>query len=429
MMLVRRLRYQGMLRFLVLWFGQTGSMIGSSMTGFALGVWVYQQHGAVSDYALVLLTNTVPALLIAPWAGALGDRYSRRMVMIVSDSIAGLSTVCLIVLFSMGHLVSWQIYLANSVNALARACQWPAYAASVPQLVGPAQHSRANGLMQLSNALAQLLAPLFGSALLVWAGMPLIFTVDVLTFGLALLTTTTTRFSPVVREHTADALPLLRSALAGWREFLRHPALVAVTSLIILSNFSAGSIEVLITPLVLELHSLPALGFLLTLGGLGMLAGSVAVSLLRPPRRLARAVLLAELVGALAMVLAGWLPSMLGLAIAAVVYFAMLPFGSTNHATLIQQQLPNALHGRVFALVSALASLALTLGFISAGFFADHVFTPAMQPHGPLLPFFGWLVGQQPSSGIQVQFILLGCLTILWTAGVALRLTRYPKQP
>ncbi|MCA0350619.1 MAG: MFS transporter [Chloroflexi bacterium] len=419
MISLRRWQQHPMLRFVLLWFGQTGSMIGSSLTGFALGIWVYQQHGVVSDYAWVLLTNTLPATLIAPWAGALSDRFNRRTVMLISDSIAGLSTIGLIILFSTGQLVIWQIYLANSINALARACQWPAYVASVPQLVDSTHHNRANGLMQLSHALAQLLAPLIGSSLLAWVGMPFIFTLDLLTFGLALVITASTRFAPQPQATEHADVALLQTALLAWREFLRYPSLVALTSLIILSNFSAGSIEVLITPLVLELHSVPTLGMLLTFGGLGMVAGSLLASMLRPPRGLARAVLLAELIGALAMLLAGWQPSVVGLAIAAIIYFGMLPWGSANHTSLIQQQLPNALHGRIFALISALASLALTLGFVSAGLLADRFFTPAMQPHGWLNPLFAWLVGTQPSNGIQLQFISLGLLTLLWTIGVA----------
>src|SRR5574341_1071909 len=84
--------------FTVIWSGQFVSTIGSGLTGFALGVWIYEQTGSVTLFALNMLAFALPNLLVAPLAGALADRWDRRHVMMLSDSGAGLSTLAIALL-------------------------------------------------------------------------------------------------------------------------------------------------------------------------------------------------------------------------------------------------------------------------------------------------------------------------------------------
>ena len=80
---------RGMTAFLVVWAGQVVSALGSNLTGFALAVWIYQQTGSATLFALITLVTTVPGLLLLPFAGALVDRWDRRRAMIVADGGAG----------------------------------------------------------------------------------------------------------------------------------------------------------------------------------------------------------------------------------------------------------------------------------------------------------------------------------------------------
>ena len=103
--------------FLIVWLGQVVSLLGSSMTGFALGVWIYQETGSATGFALTLLFNMLPRAVLAPAAGVIADRYNRRLVMIVADLGAGVTTVLTALLFLNGQLDVWHIYLFTALNS------------------------------------------------------------------------------------------------------------------------------------------------------------------------------------------------------------------------------------------------------------------------------------------------------------------------
>jgi len=78
--------------FLILWFGQLISLIGSGLTSFALGVYFYQRTGAASQLALSMVAASLPNLLL-PFAGALVDRWDRQRVLVLSETGAALITL------------------------------------------------------------------------------------------------------------------------------------------------------------------------------------------------------------------------------------------------------------------------------------------------------------------------------------------------
>jgi len=67
--------------FLTIWFGQLISLIGSGLTSFALGVYIYNRTGAATQLALSLVAASLPNLMLLPFAGALVDRWDRRRVL------------------------------------------------------------------------------------------------------------------------------------------------------------------------------------------------------------------------------------------------------------------------------------------------------------------------------------------------------------
>ena len=160
--------------FLWIWAGQVVSIFGSSLSGFALGVWLYQVTGSASNFALVALCTVLPQLLVSPLAGTLVDRYPRRWMMALGDSGAAVCTLVMAVLFFRGPLgvQPWQIFLVTALSATFGALQSPAYLALVPGMVPETQLGRANGLIQLGQALAEVLAPALAGLLVAVIGVP-----------------------------------------------------------------------------------------------------------------------------------------------------------------------------------------------------------------------------------------------------------------
>src|SRR6476660_8748038 len=106
---------------LVIWLGQTVSLIGSGLTSFALGIWVYQQTGSVTDFALISLLVALPNLLVSPFSGVVVDRSNRRTVMLLSDLAEGTTIVVLAVLFFTHRLALFEIYVLIALGSVAAA--------------------------------------------------------------------------------------------------------------------------------------------------------------------------------------------------------------------------------------------------------------------------------------------------------------------
>ena len=94
----------GIPTFIVTWLGQVISLIGSNLTSFALGVWVYERTGSPTLFAFIGLFAVLPKVIFSPIAGALVDRWDRRKVMIFADAGAGLSTLFIALMLFGGRL-------------------------------------------------------------------------------------------------------------------------------------------------------------------------------------------------------------------------------------------------------------------------------------------------------------------------------------
>ena len=407
----------GMRVFFLIWFGQLVSLIGSGLTSFALGVWVYQRTGSVTQFALISLSTTLPLIAISPLAGALIDRWNRRWSMIISDSGAGLSSLAIALLLAVGHLEIWHIYLATAVSSSFSAFQWPAYTATTTLLV-PKQHlSRASGITQLGGAAARLISPVLAGVLLVTIQLKGVILLDFATFLFALVTLLSVRFpkakSTVTRE--AGKGSLLQETAYGWTYITARPGLLGLLIFFAASNFLLGVVQVLVTPLVLSFASPAVLGTVLSISGIGMLVGSLVMSTWGGPQRHMNTVFGFTLLLGLCILAAGLRPSAPLFALAAFLFFFSLPIINASSQVIFQQKVAPDVQGRVFALNGAIAGSAMPLAYVVAGPLADQVFEPLMATSGPLAGSIGQLIGVGPGRGIGLLFIVMGALTMLAT--------------
>src|SRR3954468_14460229 len=103
-------RYPGMRAFLIFWLGQLVSLFGTSMSRFALTIWAWQLTGQATALALVAVFSFAPTVIISPVAGAMVDRLPRKLMMMLSDGAAGISSFCILLLYTTGHLQIWHLY-------------------------------------------------------------------------------------------------------------------------------------------------------------------------------------------------------------------------------------------------------------------------------------------------------------------------------
>ena len=110
--------------FTIIWFGQLISALGSGLSGFALGVWIYERTGSATMFALVVLSFEVPGIFFSPVAGALVDRWNRRTILILCDSAAAILMLGVLLLELNNSLEVWHLLVVAFIGAIAGAFQW-----------------------------------------------------------------------------------------------------------------------------------------------------------------------------------------------------------------------------------------------------------------------------------------------------------------
>jgi MFS transporter, DHA3 family, macrolide efflux protein len=404
--------------FVLIWLGQLVSQLGSALTTFSLGVWIYLQTGSVSQFAIVFLAGTLPATVLSPLAGAIVDRWNRRTVMLACESALALNALVLTWLLSTNRLEFWHAYAAVALASIANAFHWPAYSTLIPVLVPKRSFGRANGMIQAAEAVAQLAAPLIGGILMTTIQLRGILLIDTASFIFALLTLGLVRVRATHRHAEAEkpTSTLFQEAVYGWRYIATRHGLLALMVFFAFSNFLAGVVEVLAQPLILSFASPVELGRALSIGGSGMLIGSVVISVWGGPKRRVRGILVFHLLASLAFISMGWRASLVLATVSAFAVFFCMPIINGCNRALMNVKVEPGVQGRVFATSRMITSLTQPLGYILAGPLADKVFGPLLMTDGPLAGSVGQILGTGPGRGVGLLFVVAGVLGVAVTA-------------
>lgn len=402
--------------FVLVWFGQVVSLMGSGLTAFALGVWVFQTTASTTQYSFITICSRLPAILIAPIAGALIDRWDRRRAMILSDVGAGLSILGIALLYITGVLQIWHICVALIINSALSAFQWPAYSAATTMLVSKKHYVRAAGMVQTAEALSLIVSPVLGGVLLLTIKLNGIFLVDFATFIFSILALLLVRIpAPAKSDDTgAGGKSIWREVAYGWRYITSRPGLMALMIFFAATNFLSGFILVLTTPLVLAFASASVLGLVFSIGGIGMLAGGVVLSASGGPKQRIHGVLGFQFLSGLCFILAGLRSSAALIMIAAFFFFFSATFINGCSQAIWQSKVPPDLQGRVFAVRRMVAWSSTPLAYLIAGPLAEYVFEPLLAVGGSYAGTIGQVIGVGPGRGIGLLFIIMGILTMLF---------------
>ncbi len=404
--------------FLLIWLGQVVSLVGSGLTAFVLGVWVYQLTGSATQFALIFASATIPGVLVSPLAGEVVDRHDRRRVMIAADCGAALGTAAVFLLFLSGRLEVWHVYLATAATALCNAFQAPAYAASIPLLVPREQLGRVNGLVQVERA-AGIISPALAAGLVAAVGGGGVIRIDVATVLFATGTLLLVRIPrPEATAHGAAAAQgtLLQRAGYGWRYLAARSGLMWLVALLAASNFFIGMASVMVQPLILSFSSVGMLGKLMLAGGCGMLAGGLAMGAWGGPKRRIHGVLGSMLLGGVFLFLHGLAPSPLLIAFVAPAFLFTVPVLAGSTMAILQARVPGDVQGRVFAATRVMLQAAVPLAYVVAGPLADYVFEPLMAPGGRLAGSLGAVIGVGEGRGVALMFMISGLVAVALAA-------------
>ena len=397
--------------FIIIWFGQFISRIGTAMTRFALLIWAYEQTGTATSVALLGFAAFLPMIVISPFAGVWIDRFDRRKILILSDLGAGLMTVVMLLLVASDNLQLWHLYLAEGVAGAFEAFQIPAYTAVTSTLLPKEQYGRANGLRSLANFGAQVLAPALGGFCLVWIGLRGVMLIDVFTFLVAIGTLLLVRIPSIVDEAASTKPHSLfrRELRVGFNTIWQEKGLLALVAISTIIHFCAALTWLSIMPAMILARSGNnelALAYVQSAMGIAGVIGGLVMSVWGGPRRkihgfllgIAISFLLGDMVMAVGRSLPVWI---IGAGLGS--FFIPILIGSRE--VIWQSKIPLSMQGRVFSVRNMMTNVLLPVGYVLGGLIADRVLEPAMAADGWLAPTFGWLVGSGPGAGMALMFL------------------------
>lgn len=400
-----------MKKFLMIWFGELISSIGSGMTAFALSVYVYQTTGSATYVSLITLLAYLPTVLLSPLGGVLADRYDRRLLMIIGDLFSGLGLAYVLWNIQAGSDSMLPICIGVTFNAVFVALLEPSFRATITELLTEEEYARASGMVQIAGNAKFLISPALAGILLAVADIRLILLIDIGTF---LITVTTVA---IVRKSVGKAVKTERQSIGremrlGFAEINKSKGIRILIILMSFVCFFVGILQTLTSPMVLAVSNAETVGIMESLCAVGMLLGSVFIGILGIKKNFSTVLCVAGILSGIFIALTGVNKSIFVTGAGIFLFFLALPFMNTSADVLIRKNIPNELQGRVWGIISLLSQTGTVLAYALSGVLADFVFEPLLADNGILADSIGALIGTGTGRGIGFMLILSGVCII-----------------
>jgi DHA3 family macrolide efflux protein-like MFS transporter len=335
--------------------------------------------GSATVLATAATIEFLPRVFVGPFAGALVDRWNRRMVILAADSITALATAGLIYLVWAGNMQIWHVYALMLVRSTAGTFHMPAMLSSTSLMVPEDQLTRVQGLNQLLLGLMNIAAPILGAFLFALIPLHSVLAVDLLTAALAILPLLLINIPQPKRSESPDQIKtsVLGDMRDGFRYVwnwagLRNVIFIAVSvnlvtipaitlmPLLVKNEFSGGAME------VASMQSALAVGFLV---------GGVLLSVWGGFKRNILTAIMGMFGTALGLLLVGLAHTVaFQLAMAGIFIAGLMNVLMNGPAFALLQTVVDAdMQGRVMALVMSLANAMTPLGLLVTGPLADKI--------------------------------------------------------
>lgn len=358
-------------RFATYWAGQTASSAGNALSTLALVFAVLSVSSSAASLGLVLLASRLPVIAFSLFGGVLGDRRSRRVLMLGADlARCGLQAVTAGLLIS-GHASVWNLAALQAGAGAASAIFTPAAAGLVVELAPAGKVREANSMLAMSRSVSAIVALGLAGAIVAAGGPGVAFAADAASFAISTASLAAIR-SPALALPAPPSRRLLSDLRHGWAAVRERPWLCTYAAHAALLNALAVGPFFVLGPLVADHHlgGAPAWAAIAIGYALGSLCAAAITLRWNPHRPIAAAIAsslaLAPLLALLAVAAPLWLlvPAALGAGAQATVY-------NTFASTARQANVPAELLSRTSALVTLAALIAAPAGMSLAGVAAD----------------------------------------------------------
>jgi len=381
--------------YFLIWVGQAFSLLGSELVQFSLIWYMTRETGSAAVLAFASFIALIPRVILNPIAGALVDRWNRRLVMIYSDAGIAVATMLVAILFWMGKISLWHIYLVLFLRSLGGGFHWPAMQASTSLIVPKHHLARISGLNQTLRGALSVTAPVIAALLIESIPMYGVLSIDVITAIIAispLLFVVIPQPQNIQEKNNLPRQVILDirdgfKYMVGWKGLLYLSLAATILNFLLSPGYT-------FTPLLIKEHfngDAIDLSILESAFGIGMVLGGLVLSGWGGFKRNIHTTLagILGLAGGTAMVAASGMDQFkLAIAGMAVAGF-MQPIANGPIFAIIQAQVDPLVQGRIFTLLESMVSAMMPISMLIAA------------PVAGLIGVRGWLF-----------FGAFGCLVI-----------------
>lgn len=338
--------------YLLLWSTQALSALGSGMTSYALVLWLYLKNGSALETALLSVCSYAPYVVMSIFAGALSDRWNKKLTMLVCDLLAAASTVAVLALIRAGSLIAWHLYILNALNGLMNTIQQPASEVAATILIPKEYYQKTSGLRSFSQSLNSVLTPILATALFAFGGIDTVIAFDLVTFAIAfavlllLIKIPEDMGSKQARERLFD------SAKQGLAWLRKNPLILTLILYLACINLVASVYDAALPAMILSKPNggETVLGIINTAVGLATLAGSVIVTFLPTPKNRVKVISLTLLLSMSSenfLLAFGKTPFVW--CIGAALGWIAIPLMNANLDVIYRSSIPLEMQGRVYS--------------------------------------------------------------------------------
>jgi MFS family permease len=363
--------------------------------------------------SLLIYFIFAPRALVSIFIGKFIDKYSKKKIIIITDTISALCTLVVVILMFTNRLTINHKYIINVILGTMEGIQSPASAVAVGILVPKHKYGKIGGLISITENLNIVLFPMLATAIMGFAGIEGILLFDIASFLFAILI-----MIFFIKIPDAPAEEKKEEMLSGFKEgfsYLKtHKGILYIIIAMALLNFlSRLSYENILSPMILARSndSEFALGVVTSLIGLGGILGGLLVATIKLPKNKVKMLfysavisfLLGDLMMAFGQNVYFW-------GFAAIAASLPIPFTFSAQLVLIYNNVETNIQGRVFAVRNAMNYTAIMLGILLGGAISEYIFEPFIRGSFGLAAFLRLLVGDTKGSGMALMFICTGII-------------------
>lgn len=400
--------------YILFWFSQSGSQLGSAMTGFALVIWAYEQTNSAMAVSLLTFFSYLPYILVSVFAGAFVDTHKKKSIMLWSDTISVLCSFFVLMIYMVGKLQVWHIYIVNTITGFMNAFQSPASTVAIGLLVPKEKYSKVSGLNSFSSSLIMVATPMLAASISSFLGLGGILFIDIATFCFAFVILLVFIYIPeaITNRENSKKNSVLHGCKEGFAFLLKHKGMLyMILSMALLNFFSRLTYENILPAMILARsggnnHSL---GIVSSILGIGGILGGLLVMLFKTPKSSIKVIyfsaafsfLFGDLLMGVGQNVFVWM-------FAALAASIPIPFINAGQNVLMYNTVPKEMQGRVFAVRNAVQYFTIPIGTLLGGVLADYVFEPFMNSSSDFAIALQKIVGIGPGSGMALMFLCTG---------------------